>query len=185
MKESSMAVIDGTVGIDPERLRFWADRFLDAWNASDAAGVAALCTEDVVWTDPSAPEPFAGRAGVREFVRLTVDAFPDLHIVETSPPRWIPASATVLSPYRMTGTMLGPMDVFAPTGRRVCVDGVDEWTFRGELLCGYRTYYDTIDAARQLGIMPEPGSRAERLMSRFQHIQALLQRHAARPDPRQ
>jgi uncharacterized protein (TIGR02246 family) len=81
-----MAAIDETVGIDPERLRRWADRFLDAWNALDAEAVAALCTEDVVWTDPSAPQPFAGRDGIREFVRLTVNAFPDLHIAETSPP---------------------------------------------------------------------------------------------------
>jgi hypothetical protein len=75
--------------------------------------------------------------------------------------------------------MLGPMDVFAPTGRSVCVDGVDEWTFGGELLCRYRTYYDTIDAARQLGIMPASGTRAERLMSRFQHAQARIQRRTA------
>lgn len=61
---------------------------------------------------------------------------------------------------------------FAPTGRPLSISGVDEWTFRGELLCGYRTYYDTLDAARQLGIMPASGSRAERTMARLQHIQA-------------
>ena len=171
-----MAAIEKTVGIDPARLRCWTDRFLDAWNALDAEAVAALCTEDVVWTDPSAPQPFAGRDGIREFVRLTVSAFPDLNIAETSPPYCMPGASTVLSPYRLTGTMLGPIDVFAPTGRSVCIDGVDEWTFRGELLCRYRTYYDTIDAARQLGIMPPSGSRAERLMSRFQHVQARIQR---------
>jgi len=175
-----MAAIDETVGIDPARLRGWADRFLDAWNALDAEAVAALCTEDVVWTDPSAPEPFAGRDGIRAFVRLTANAFPDLHITETAPPYSMAGSSTVLSPYRMTGTMLGPTDVFAPTGQRVAVDGVDEWTFRGELLCGYRTYYDTIDAARQLGIMPAAGSRAERVMSRFQRVQARIQRRTAR-----
>jgi steroid delta-isomerase-like uncharacterized protein len=174
-----MAAIDEMVGIDPGRLRCWADRFLDAWNAWDAEAVAALCTEDVVWIDPSASEPFAGREGIREFVRLTIDAFPDLHIAETSPPYCRPGSSTVLSPYRMTGTMRGALDLFAPTGRRVSVVGVDEWTFRCELLYRYRTYYDTIDAARQLGIMPASGSRAERLMSRIQHAQARLQRRTA------
>src|SRR3954451_18785183 len=122
-RSPSMAAVDETVGIDPVRLRGWADRFLDAWNALDAEAVAALCTENVLWTDPSAPEPFAGRDGVREFVRLTAQAFPDLHIAEASPPLCMPGSSTVLSPYRMTGTMLGPMDVFAPTGRTVSIDG--------------------------------------------------------------
>jgi ketosteroid isomerase-like protein len=63
-----MAAVAETVAIDPVRLHEWADRFLDAWNTLDAEGVAALCTEDVVWTDPSAPNPFIGRSGVREFV---------------------------------------------------------------------------------------------------------------------
>jgi hypothetical protein len=58
----------------------------------------------------------------------------------------------------------------------VSIAGVDDWTFRDGLLCGYCTYYDTIDAARQLGIMPASGSRVERLMARLQHMQARLQR---------
>jgi steroid delta-isomerase-like uncharacterized protein len=175
-----MAAVAEAVAIDPARLREWADRFLDAWNALDAESVASSCAEDVVWTDPSAPKPFIGRAGIREFVQLTGTAFPDLHIVETAPPQLIPDSSKVLSPYRMTGTMVGPLDVFAPTARKVSIVGVDEWTFRDELLCGYCTYYDTIDAARQLGILPASESRAERLMARLQHAQARLQRRRGR-----
>jgi steroid delta-isomerase-like uncharacterized protein len=174
-----MPPVAKAVEIDPALVRGWAHRFLDAWNALDAEGVAALCSEDVTWTDPSAPTPFVGREGVREFVQLTGTAFPDLHIVETASPLLMAGSSKVLSPYRMTGTMLGPLDVFAPTARKVSIAGIDEWTFRGELLCGYRTYYDTIDAARQLGIMPASGSRAERLMARLQHGQACVQRQKA------
>jgi hypothetical protein len=76
----------------------------------------------------------------------------------------------------MTGTMLGPMDAFAPTGRKIVVSGVDDWTFKDGLLCSYYSYYDTLDVARQLGIMPQSGSRAARLMARLQHAQARLQR---------
>lgn len=175
-----MAAVDEAVGSEPVHLREWATRFLEAWNVLDADGVAALCAQDIVWTDPSAPEPFIGREGVRDFVRLTGAAFPDLHIVETAPSYVMPGSPVVLSPYRMTGTLRGPIDAYAPTGRQVSVDGVDEWTFRDELLCGYRTYYDTLDAARQLGIMPASGTRGERLMVRLQHLQARVQRRAAR-----
>jgi hypothetical protein len=59
------------------------------------------------------------------------------------------------------------------------VSGVDGWTFKDGLLDRYYSYYDTIDAARQLGIMPQSGSRAERLMARLQHGRARLQRRQA------
>jgi steroid delta-isomerase-like uncharacterized protein len=178
-----MAAVADTVELGSALVRRWAHRFLDAWNALDPEGVAALCSEDVVWKDPSASTPFVGRKGVREFVQLTGAAFPDLHIAETAPPHLMAGSSKVLSPYRMTGTMLGRLDVFAPTARKLSIAGIDEWIFRGELLCGYCTYYDTIDAARQLGIMPASGSRAERLMARLQHSQARLQRRRSRVSP--
>lgn len=161
-----------TTTVDDAFLDGWATEFLDAWNALDGRAVASLCTEDVQWSDPSTPQPLRGRDAVRGFVETTGQAFPDLHIEETAPPCCLPGCAQVLAPYRMTGTMRGHMDMFAPTGRPLSISGVDEWTFRGELLCGYRTYYDTLDAARQLGIMPASGSRAERTMARLQHIQA-------------
>jgi steroid delta-isomerase-like uncharacterized protein len=167
-------------GIDRAFLRDWAARFSDAWNALDGRAVASLCSEHVAWTDPSAPEPFTGREGVLAFVEMTGRAFPDFHVAETAPPYFLPGCARVLSPYRMTGTMLGPMSAFAPTGRRISLVGVDDWTFQDGLLCSYHSYYDTIDAARQLGIMPASGSRAERLMTRLQHAGARLQRRNAR-----
>jgi steroid delta-isomerase-like uncharacterized protein len=168
-----------TIGLDPAFVDAWAQRFLDAWNALDGAAVAELCTEDVVWRDPATPEPMIGRAAVSEFVAMTGSAFPDFHVEETAGHCLIPSLSRVLTPYRMTGRMLGAMDAFAPTGRTISVAGVDQWTFRGERLSGYSTYYDTIDVARQLGIMPAPGSRSERLMVRLQHAQARLQRRSA------
>jgi len=174
-------ILERTPGVDGAFVTDWAKRFLDAWNAADGGAVAALCTEDVVWSDPSIPEPLIGRDAVREFAEMTGRAFPDFHIDETAPPCVVPGSPSrVLAPYRASGTMLGSMDLFAPTGRKMSVAGVDQWTFRGELLRGYYTYYDTLDVTRQLGIMPASGSRAERVMARLQHAQAWVQRRAAR-----
>ena len=175
-----MTVADATTTeIDRAFLTYWAAKFLDAWNALDGQAVASLCTEEVVWSDPSTPEPLIGRSGVLEFVEMTGRAFPDFHVTETAPPYFLPDCTRVLSPYQMTGTMLGPMSPFAPTARRISVSGVDDWTFKDGLLDRYYSYYDTIDVARQLGIMPQSGSRAERLMARLQHSQARLQRRQA------
>jgi steroid delta-isomerase-like uncharacterized protein len=174
-----MATADApAVSPDAAFIGDWSAAFLDAWNELDGEAVASLCTEDVVWSDPMAPEPLIGRVAVREFVEMTARAFPDFHVVQTAPLSVLPGR--VLSPYRMTGTMLGPIDVFAPTERRLAVAGVDDWTFRGELLCRYSTYYDTLDAARQLRIMPGSGTRTERIMVLLQHAQARFQRRLSK-----
>src|SRR5437764_12748125 len=108
-EESEMTVVHAAATeIDRAFLTDWAARFLKAWNALDGQAVASLCTEDVVWRDPSAPQPFTGREGVREFIEMTGRAFPDFHVVETAPPYFLADSPRVLSPYRMTATMLGP-----------------------------------------------------------------------------
>jgi hypothetical protein len=56
------------------------------------------------------------------------------------------------------------------------VDGVDRWTMRDGRIAVYRAFYDTNDLARQLGIVPAPGSRAERGMVALQRLQARLTR---------
>lgn len=175
-----MTAADTLVRLDHAFLAEWAAKFLEAWNALDPEAVASLCTQDIVWSDPSTPQPLKGCDGVREFVEMTAAALPDFHVHETAPPAHSPGTSRVLSPYRMTGTMLGPMNAFAPTGRTIAVEGVDDWTFRDGLLCRYTSHYDALDVARQLGIMPAAGSRAERLMIRLQHAQARVQRRRGR-----
>jgi ketosteroid isomerase-like protein len=163
--------------LDPGFVERWGREYLEAWNALDAGAVASLCTEDVVWNDPGLPSPAHGREGVREFVQATARAFPDFHVEELAPPA-ISETGLVFGSYRMTGTMEGPWPPsnLAPTGARIDVLGVDEWTFRGELMCHYRTYYDSLEMARQLGVLPPAGGRADRAMARLQHLQARFQR---------
>lgn len=164
--------------LDPAFVEDWSKRYLDAWLSLDADAVAALCSEDVVWNDPGLPEAVHGRQGVREFVRATAESLPDFHVEELGKPCLSPEEPRALSRYRMTGTMRGrwPYTDLAPTGRRIVVLGVDEWTFDGELMSHYTTYYDSLDMARQLGIMPPAGSAADRAMAGLQHLQARFQR---------
>jgi steroid delta-isomerase-like uncharacterized protein len=171
---------------DPTFVEDWGKRYLEAWNSLDADGVAAMCTEDVAWNDPALPEPAHGREGVRAFVRATADAFPDFHVEELGQPHISAEEPPALSRYRMTGTMLGPWEYsnLAATGRGIDVLGVDEWTFRGELMSHYRTYYDSLDMARQLGILPPAGSGADRAMAGLQHLHARFLRRRAAPEKR-
>jgi steroid delta-isomerase-like uncharacterized protein len=164
----------GTVG----ELRGFVDRYSAAWNDRDTDAMAQLVTEDIVWEDPALAEPARGIAAVQEFMRTSWRAFPDMRFGEPDPPALAVTGEVVLWAWYMQGTHNGAIDPpgFAPTGRTMRVDGIDQWTMRDGRIARYRAYYDMNDLARQLGIVPPPGSRAERGMVALQRLQARLSR---------
>jgi steroid delta-isomerase-like uncharacterized protein len=167
-----------TTALTPGSLRDFAVRYLAAWNEHDAGRMTDLLTEDIVWSDPALPEPARGVAAVQEFMRSSWQAFPDLRFEEPDPPHFSVNGDYVAWAWRMHGTMTGPLDPpgFAPTGKSMTVDGVDLWIFRGDRIAVYRAFYDLMDLSRQLGLMPPPGSRAEKATVVMQRFQARLQR---------
>jgi steroid delta-isomerase-like uncharacterized protein len=172
------ATTDATAGsathLDPGFVEGWSQRFLEAWNALDGEALAELCTDDVVWHDPTLPETAHGPDEVRAFVTATARAFPDFHLDALGSPYVSAAEPVALLRYRMTATMRGTWSYtgLPATGRPIDVLGVDEWTFRGERLAVYRTYFDRLAMARQLGVVPELGSRGDRVMIRLQRLRA-------------
>jgi steroid delta-isomerase-like uncharacterized protein len=154
----------------------------EAWNRRDADAVAAFCTEDVVWYDPAMAEPLRGRAGAKAFVRETVTAFPDFVVDHLKAPCYSVSEPEMTIAYQMAGTMLGPWEAlgFAATGRSMRVSGLDQYRFRDSLLAEITTSYDSLEVARQLGLLPPSGSRIERLAARLQHVGAWVQRRKAR-----
>jgi len=165
---------------DSLALRGFAERYVAAWNGCDTGAMAQLVTEDIVWADPALPEPARGVSAVQEFMRSSFRAFPDLRFGEPDPPALAVAGTEVLWAWYMEGTNSGAIDPpgFAPTGRSMRVEGVDQWTMRDGRIARYRAFYDMNDIARQLGIAPAPGSRTERGMVALQRLQARLSRRA-------
>ncbi len=152
------------------------ERYRAAWNTCDTDGMAQLVTEDIVWADPALAQPAHGVAAVQDFMRTSFRAFPDLRFGEPDPPMLAVTGEVILWAWFMEGTHLGAIDPpgFAPTGRAMRVDGIDQWTMRDGRIARYRAFYDMNDVARQLGIVPAPGSRAERGMVALQRVQARL-----------
>jgi steroid delta-isomerase-like uncharacterized protein len=167
--------------LDREFVEDFAQRYADAWESRDPDRLAGLCTEDVVWSDPALREPLHGRDGVRRFVTESFRMAPDFTVVKTGPPHINPEEPKVLLPYRMSGTMTGPWEFLdmAPTGRRFEIDGIDSWELRDGLISRYETFWDSANMSRQMGVLPEPGSGADRAFTRLQHVQARFQRRRA------
>lgn len=131
------------------------------------------------FTDP-AIGTVHGRAAVADWLRTCVRAFPDYRFEEPEPAYLARDGTKAILPWRMLGTNTGPIDPpgFAPTGRPLVLDGVDHWWFRDGLVARYRADYDSTGMARQLGLVPERGSRGERAMVRLQRLSARLKRRA-------
>jgi steroid delta-isomerase-like uncharacterized protein len=172
-----MAVTAPTADVPADISEFTA-RYSAAWNACDTAAIAGLVTEDIVWADPALPAPARGVAEVQEFMRASFRGFPDLRFGEPDPPQIAVSGNLVFWAWYMEGTHRGPIDPpgFAATGRRMRVDGVDRWSMRGGRIADYRAFYDMNDLARQLGIVPAPGSVGERGMVALQRLQARVSR---------
>ncbi|MEA2480495.1 MAG: hypothetical protein QOJ07_2417 [Thermoleophilaceae bacterium] len=164
-----------TTGLDIERL---AERYVAAWNGCDVDAMAQLLTDDIVWEDPALPEAAVGIPAVQEFMRTSFRAFPDLHFTEPEPRQMAANGDLIYWSWSMTGTHRGPIEPpgFAATGKRMAVDGVDLWTMRDGRIARYRAFYDMAGLAQQLGIMPAPGTRAERATVTLQRVQARFSR---------
>jgi glyoxylase-like metal-dependent hydrolase (beta-lactamase superfamily II)/predicted ester cyclase len=107
--------------------------------------------------DVQAPE------GVREYIGELLDAFPDLEFEVLSTTTEGERCAVQ---YRVKGTFAGPGSLkgIVPTGDRVEVEGIDLLTVHDGLIAANDAFPDSIAVPRQLGMMPAPGTTAERRM---------------------
>jgi steroid delta-isomerase-like uncharacterized protein len=165
----------GSVRIAEDIARDFAERWQIAWNSRRPEDVTALCTDDVVWDDPLTEGAEHGKAAVTAYLESTWRTFPDLTFTWPEGPYCSYDRTKLACHWRVTGTMRGLVEPqgFAPTGRRVEADGVDLLELRDGLVCNYVGFFDARGMAQQIGVMPAPGSRAER-------IAVMLQRLAAR-----
>ena len=181
--QSDCLATDMAQQVDDQFAREFAKRLHAAVNAHDAEAVAALCTEDVVWEDPAAPETLHGREAVRRFHRdIMFRALPDARIELVDGPYLSLDRTRIALRSRISGTMTGPMEPpgFAPTGAPVAFETAEFWQFEGALLAHETVVVDMLALARQVGAAPQPGSRAERLNVWLQRIAA---RRARTPRP--
>lgn len=127
----------------------------------DIDGVLELCTDDVELIWPI--DVYRGKVQAREALRDLYRAFPDFNreadlvIVDDD-------HAAV--EFRATGTFDGgPFGGYEPTGKGGTVHGGEVLTIEDGKLARIRVYYDQMEFAREVGLLPETGSPGERAMS--------------------
>jgi steroid delta-isomerase-like uncharacterized protein len=156
----------------------FAERWLEAWNSHDAEKVLALMADDIVYDDSAWPTTMRGHAEVRDFLAHTWRAFPDLRFEPIDGPLVDPDQPKAAFYWRGFGTHSGPIDPpgLAPTGRRMEIEGGDFHEYRDGKLVRLRIVFDMARAMRQLGALPEPGTRTERLAIALTNLQRKLRR---------
>jgi steroid delta-isomerase-like uncharacterized protein len=172
-----------TAGLTKEFLRSFAERYHGAWNRHDAAAVAELVTEDIVFEDPFIfPSGVCrGRAGLRAVAERWWSAMPDLTF--TTEGLYLSLDGTQAAhAWTGRGTLRGRLDPpgFAPTNSALNMHGVSEWKFREGLLAHLKENTDVYGVARQAGALPAPYTRKERFGVWMQRLEARRLRRRAR-----
>jgi steroid delta-isomerase-like uncharacterized protein len=177
MAVRDVSELEGKVAVTEEFARDFADRWQVAWNSRRPEEVTALCTEDVVWDDPLTEHPERGKTAVTEYLRSVWRTFPDLNFTWPEGPYCSFDGTKLACHWSVTGTMLGEADPgFAPTGRSIAADGIDLLELRDGLVCNYVGFFDARGLAQQIGVLPAPGSPAERVAVALQRLGARVRR---------
>lgn len=149
-----------------------ARRYFVALSAHDLDAAAAL------WA-PGSVDRFVGGAelvapqGIRDYFGELFGAFPDfrLEIIEMTTAR-----ARTAVRWRAHGTFAGPgrFQGFTPNGARIDIEGCDVVTVQDDLIHHNDAYLDSGDLARQLGLLPPAGSRAEARLTKLANLRTRI-----------
>ena len=146
----------------------------DAVSQKDPDGIVATGAPGYV-DDFVAIGEIRGHDAIRAFFRGLFAAFPDFTLTVD---RIVADEGAAVVQWHAAGTFTGgPFQGIAPTGRRVETRGVDVMEIADGLVQHNTIYYDGAAFARQIGLLPGLGSRADQaLLAAFNAKTALSQR---------
>jgi steroid delta-isomerase-like uncharacterized protein len=155
-------------------------RWYDAWNSHDADRAIACLADDIVYDFSGWPTTMHGHTQVRACIEATWRAFPNLHLKLVGGPYLDPDGPRSACYWRGSATHEGLLDPpgLAPTGRRIALEGAELYEFRDGMIVRLRDIWDSGDVARQLGVSPATGSRAERFTMALANLGTRIRRLA-------
>lgn len=139
-----------------------AQAAFEAVNAHDPDALVANSAEDCV-DDFVAVGVFRGKGEIRAFFAELFAAVPDLVLTVD---RIVADGESAVVQWHGGGTFSGgPFQGIVATGKRIELQGVDFMEVSDGLLRRNTIYYDGAAFARQVGLLPPKGSRAEQAMT--------------------
>lgn len=143
-----------------------ADELFDAWERAwsgrDPAAFAPLCAEGFAYEDPLTPEPLRGAAALAAHAGALWRAFPDARLNSTG--ERLSDSRYACAPCKLLGTHRGRVGGVTPTGRFLVVHAVVYAELRDGRFLRARAFFDVHGAARELGVLPRPGTVGEKAL---------------------
>ncbi len=122
-----------------------------AWNGHDLEGFVKRLDPKTRWESDAFPTPFSGHDGARQFFKLYITAFPDLHLdIE----QIFGADTFVVVRWRSTGIHRGPLADIPATGRKVTLHGCTVIEVQTTKAGRAWVYFDNAHLLRQIGVLP-------------------------------
>jgi steroid delta-isomerase-like uncharacterized protein len=130
-------------------------------NSHDVDAVLELCADDVTVIWPI--DVFKGRAEFRQALETLYRAFPDFRRQSDV---LVVSDGLAAAEFVASGTFTGgPFGGYEPTGKGGVLHGADIIRVTDGQLVRSRVFYDQMEFAREVGLLPEQGSASERAMS--------------------
>jgi predicted ester cyclase len=166
----------------PEDARAFFAAWIGHGNAGEWGRFATMMHPDIVLADPMMAEPARGREQAFDRARAQYAPFPDGRLEMIGDPFVSLEEPEFAYRWRFLGTHLHAIDPpgFAPTGRRVEIEGTSVLRFRDQQVVDVRLFFDATDAARQLLAAPSAGSPLEQLAVLVQRLRAWWSRRSHR-----
>lgn len=132
-----------------ERNKALVRRFVELTNARDFDGLAEIVVPDFVRLCPSTPGVVVrSREALRDFLEADRLTFPDNHVRLAD---LVGEGDHVAFWATYTGTQLGPMGPFPPSGRAASVEFAGIFRLDGEHVAEVRLVWDNVALLGQLG----------------------------------
>jgi steroid delta-isomerase-like uncharacterized protein len=123
----------------------------EVWNQQLSEKIKTYLTSDYT-IHQDAGDPWEGKTlsqdDFKDRLQLSFVPFPDIHFKITTT---IEEETCVAISWVMTGTNLGPISGFPPTGKSIRTTGMTFYHFEGSLISGHTQVFDRKLVMRQLG----------------------------------
>ena len=129
-----------------------ARRFFECWVEGDLDGFDEIVAPDVIDHDPYNPHGGEGLDGLKKFVAMYREAFPDINFTIEDQ---VAEGDMVATRWVGTGTMKGELMGLEPNGKQSTVPGISiDRIENGKIVEGW-TNWDTLGLMQNIGAIPQ------------------------------